>query len=79
MVGVVTCTGVSDWFEVNVSIFVVGCGIKNVTLVITKFEGELTTYKCATLELFREVETCRCRLKVFNRISESLVLWIGYR
>ena len=78
MVGVVTCTGVSDWFEVNVSIFVVGCGIKNVTLVITKFESELTTYKCATLELFREVETCRCWLKVFNRIGEGLVLWIGY-
>lgn len=78
MVGVRTCTGVSDWFEVDVSIFVVGYGIKNVSFVITKFKGKFTTFKCATLELFGEVEACRCRLKIFNRIGEGLILWIGY-
>ena len=78
MVSVCPCTGVSDWFEVDVSIFVVGCSVKNVTLVITKFEGELTTFKCSTLELFGEVEICHRRLKVFNRIGEGLILWIGH-
>ena len=78
MVSVITCTSVSDWLEVDVSIFVVSCCIKNVSFVITKFEGEFTTFKCATLELFCEVETCWRWLKVFNRICEGFVLWIGY-
>ena len=78
MVGVISCTGVSDWLEVDVSIFVVGYGIKNVSVVITKFKGKFATFKCATLELFGEVEICHRRLKVFNGIGEGLILWIGY-
>ena len=72
-----SCLVVNEWFEGDVTLFVITCGVDNISLVITQLEAELTFFEGSFAKNFIESQNGFCRCSLFNRVIEDGVVGHG--